>query len=364
VVAVQVRLRVRRFDPEGDRDGHWQDFEAEVAEHATVLDALLDVRDRQDETLALRCSCRSHICGSCAMRINGRSALACKTKVAEAQRRLAPEEPIRVEPAANMPVVKDLVVDLEGFFGKVRAVAPYLQPTGPEPEREYIVPNEAMLTVREAMACILCAACMSACTVLEVDGRFLGPAPLAKAWRFVEDPRDGKDEERLQMLSEPGGIWDCTHCFQCVEVCPKDVRPMDRILELRRRAMEAGFTDNNGSRHSQAFVDTIAAGGRLDETRVAMRSLHGLDEMVEWAGVGVKSLLRGKVPLRQRPIPGARHVRAIVRATVPPLVRRQAVPGGGHGGAGGGHPSAAGADGGAGAGHQGADAGPAQTPGH
>jgi succinate dehydrogenase / fumarate reductase iron-sulfur subunit len=311
---VEVRLRVRRFDPEQGGGPRWQDYTVDVPEHATVLDALLAVRDTQDDSLSLRCSCRSHICGSCAMRINGRSGLACKTKVLDARRRLGPEEPIRVEPAGNMRVVKDLVVDLEGFFGKVKAVQPYLQPTGPVPEREYIVSNEAMLRVREAMACILCGACMSACNVLEVDDHFLGPAPLAKAWRFTEDPRDGKDRERLEALSRPGGIWDCTHCFECVEVCPKDVRPMDRILDLRRRAMEMGITDNNGSRHSQAFLDTIAAHGRLDETRVAVRSLHGFDELVEWAGVGVKSFLRGKVPLRTKPIPGALRVKAIVRA--------------------------------------------------
>ncbi len=332
---MQVRLSVKRFNPEADRTPRWQEYAVDLPEHATVLDALLEARDLQDETLALRCSCRSHICGSCAMRINGRSGLACKTKVEEARRRLPDGAAIRVEPAGNMPVVKDLIVDLNGFFGKVQAIQPYLQPTGPEPEREYIVPNEAMLTVREAMACILCGACMSACNVLEVDDRFLGPAPLAKAWRFTEDPRDGKDHDRLEMLSAPGGIWDCTHCFQCVEVCPKDVKPMERILELRRRAMEAGFTDNNGSRHSQAFVETIAASGRLDETRVAMRSLHGFDEMLEWAGVGAKSLLRGKVPLRHKPIPGALRVKEIFRATAPASPRRVApAAGGGHGGTG------------------------------
>jgi len=312
---LEVKLSVQRSHPDRDPATWWQDYTVDVPEHATVLDALLCVRDDQDETLTLRSSCRSHICGSCTMRINGRSALGCKTKLGVARARLRPEEPIRIQPAGNMAVIKDLAVNLEGFFDKVKAVTPYLQPTGPEPEREYIVPNEAMLTVREAMACILCGACVSACNSLEVEPRFLGPAALAKAWRFTEDPRDGKDSERLEFLSSvPGGIWDCTHCFACVEVCPKDVKPMERILELRRRSMEAGYTDNNGSRHSQAFLDTISRSGQLDETRVAVRSMRGPSELLEWTPVGVKSFLRGKVPLRHKPIPGALRIKAIFAA--------------------------------------------------
>jgi len=312
---VQVRLSVQRHHPEAEPRSWWQEYTVEVPEHATVLDALLEVRDGQDDSLTLRCSCRSHICGSCVMKVNGRSALGCKTKVSKALERSGAEGVIRVQPAGNMPVVKDLAVDLEGFFGKVAAVKPWLQPTGPAPEREYIVSNAAMLNVREAMACILCGACVSECNTLEVDGRFLGPAALAKAWRFTEDPRDGMTAERLGLLaSVPGGIWDCTHCFACVEVCPKDVRPMDRILELRRRAMEFGFNDSNGSRHSQAFHDTIAHSGWLDEARVAVRSLHGFDELVDWVGVGIRSFLRGKVPLRHKPIPGALRVKAIFLA--------------------------------------------------
>jgi succinate dehydrogenase / fumarate reductase iron-sulfur subunit len=312
---MEVKLRVQRFDPQVEQAPRWQDYTVDVPEYGTVLDALLCVKDEQDETLTVRCSCRSHICGSCVMRINGRSGLGCKTKIGEATRRLGPGQPIVVQPAGNMRVVKDLAVDLEPFFGKVKAVQPYLQPVGPAPEREYIVSNEAMLTVREAMACILCGACVSACNALEVDERFLGPAALAKAWRFTEDPRDGRDDERLRFLATtPGGIWDCTHCFECVEVCPKDVKPMERILELRRRAMEAGYTNNNGSRHSRAIYETIEESGWMDERKVAMRSLSGVGEMLGWSGVGIRSFLRGKMPMRHSPIPGALRVKEIFRA--------------------------------------------------
>ncbi|MBX5476091.1 MAG: succinate dehydrogenase iron-sulfur subunit [Clostridia bacterium] len=305
---MKVTLRVKRYDPERDRSPRWQEYSVEVEDYATVLDALIKVREEVDESLALRCSCRSHICGSCAMRINHKGGLACKTKLAEVAE---DGGEVVVEPAGNLPVIKDLVVDLVPFFDKVRAVDPYLQPAGPPPEREYIASNEDMENVKGAMACIMCGACVSDCTVLEVDKDFLGPAALAKAWRFVADPRDAADEQRLGALSERNGIWDCTHCFMCVEVCPKDVKPMERILDLRRRAMEAGFKNNNGSRHSDAFVETIRESGRLDETKVAIKSTSGIGELLSWSGVGLRSFLHGKVPLSNKPIPGAEHVRKI-----------------------------------------------------
>ncbi|MBX6351494.1 MAG: succinate dehydrogenase iron-sulfur subunit [Clostridia bacterium] len=307
---MEVTLRVFRFNPETDERPRWQEYRVTVEDYATVLDALIEVRESVDETLALRCSCRSHICGSCAMRINRRSGLACKTKVREVA---DADGVVTVEPMATMRVIKDLVVDLEPFFDKVRAVEPYLQPAGPPPEREYIASHEDMENVKGAQACILCGACVSACTVMEVDGSFLGPTALAKAWRFVADPRDAADEKRLTALSGPGGIWDCTHCFMCVEVCPKGVAPMERILDLRRRAMEAGLTDNNGSRHSQAFVDSISESGWLDETKVAIRSTSGPLELLGWAPVGIRSFVRGKVPLRHYKRPGAEHVKRIFR---------------------------------------------------
>jgi len=179
---MQVKLKVKRFDPEGVQEAGYKHYSVEMPDNATVLDTLIEVREYHDGTLSLRCSCRSAICGSCAMRINGRARLACKTQVSS----VADEgEEITVEPAGNMPVIKDLVVDMAPFWNKVRAVKPWLQPAGPEPEREYIVPNEAMYALNEVMNCIMCGACVSDCTVLEVDKSFLGPAALAKAWRFV-----------------------------------------------------------------------------------------------------------------------------------------------------------------------------------
>ena len=257
---MKINLKVRRFDPEADDGARYQDYSVDMPEHVTVLDALIQVREYVDGTLALRCSCRSAICGSCAMRIDQRARLACKTKVVELA--TEPGQEILVEPMGNMPVIKDLVTDMLVHWGKVRQVEPWLQPTGPEPEREYLVPNEAMFELNQAMNCIHCGACVSDCTVLEVDKNFIGPAALAKAYRFVGDPRETRDpnasvhRERLRKLSEYAGIWDCTRCNMCVEVCPKDVRPMDLILALRRKAIEAGQAEVIGAKHVLEFVET------------------------------------------------------------------------------------------------------------
>ena len=310
---MQVTLKVRRFDPDSDRPvPRYQEYELEMAESNTVLDGLIRIREEFDGTLALRCSCRSAICGSCAMRINGQAGLACNTLIINA----IPKDggPIVVEPAGNLEVEKDLIVDFGPFWSKIRAVQPWLQPDGPEPETEYIAPAEDMQHLTGVMACIMCGACVSDCTVLEVDDSFLGPAALAKAYRFVRDPRDDADTSRLGALDEYGGVWDCTRCMQCVEVCPKGVDPMGRIMALRDRAMEEGFTGTTGARHANAFAASVEHSGWLDETKLVVKS-HGITnvrEMMKLAPVGLRSLRAGKMPpLIHKSIPGVENVRRV-----------------------------------------------------
>ena len=176
-----------------------------------------------------------------------------------------------------MPVLKDLIVNMDAVhWKKVQRVVPWLLPDGDPPEREYVVPAESMIDITQSMACIHCGACNSDCLSLEVDPLFIGPAALAKAYRFVGDPRDGQTEERLRDLAEdPHGIYDCTHCFSCVEVCPKGVAPMDQIMRLRRKAVhDHGINDqNNGARHEQAFTKIIRKKGTLDERKLLQDSL-------------------------------------------------------------------------------------------
>src|ERR687895_266476 len=257
----EYTVRVRRFKPEEGQGPYWQDFDVELDPTLSVLDGLLQARDREDGSLAVRCSCKAAICGSCGVKINGQSTLACKTQLREAHeaanRANGGSEPIVVEPMGNMPVIKDLVTDMEStHWTKVRRVTPWLLPAGDPPEREYVVPPESMIDVTQSMACIQCGACVSDCLSMEVDPLFVGPAALAKAYRFVGAPRDGRQFERLNDLAQdPHGMYDCTHCFMCIEVCPKGVAPMDQIMRLRRRAThDYDITDpNNGRRHADAF---------------------------------------------------------------------------------------------------------------
>ena len=199
-------------------------------------------------------------------------------------------------------MVKDLVVDFEPFWEKIRAVKPYLQPQGPEPESEYIASNESMLHLSGVTACIMCGACVSDCTVLEVDPTFLGPAALAKAYRFTADPRDGDadglSQERLEDLTQATGMWDCTRCTECVTACPKGVAPMDRIMALRDQAIAAGLTNTNGARHAEAFGELVGHSGRLDELKLPVKTvgMTNIPAMLSFLPVGLRALTHGKMP--------------------------------------------------------------------
>jgi succinate dehydrogenase / fumarate reductase iron-sulfur subunit len=309
---MEVTLNVKRFDPESnDKYANFQEYMLEVEDNCTVLDALVKVREEVDGTLALRCSCRASICGSCSMRVNGHAKLVCKTKIRDVANN---ENQVTVEPMNNMPVIKDLVTDMKPFWDKIRAIQPWLQPEGDVPEREYIAPNETMLHLTGVMSCIMCGACVSDCTALEVDKNFVGPAALAKAYRFVADPRDDASTSRLKMYGESGGIWDCTRCMECVQVCPKGVAPMELIMNLRDKAIEAGFSNNNGARHTEAFIELVKNSGRLDELRLPIKTfgMFNFPALIGFIPVGLRALRRGKMPpIIHKAIPGAEKVRRI-----------------------------------------------------
>jgi succinate dehydrogenase / fumarate reductase iron-sulfur subunit len=297
---MDVTVKIKRYDPEAENSAvHWQEYRLSIEENATVLDALIQIREDVDGTLSLRCSCRSAICGSCAMRINGHATLACKTKASEST---DANGVIMVEPAMVMEQLKDLVVNFDLFWKKIEEVKPYLQPQGPEPEAEYIASNESMLHLSGVTACIMCGACVSDCTVLEVDPTFLGPAALAKAYRFTADPRDGDangiSRDRLRKLGEPTGMWDCTRCNECVQVCPKGVAPMDRIMALREQAMEQGFDNNYGARHAKSFTESVGHSGRLDELRLPVKTvgMTNVSALMGFVPVGWRALTHGKLP--------------------------------------------------------------------
>jgi len=300
----EFTLKIRRYSPESGEAPYWESFETELPGHRSVLEGILQVKDREDGSLAIRCSCRAAICGSCGVKVNGKPRLACNTHLEWAQSN-AKDGEITVEPMGNMPVIKDLIVDMDAVhWKKIQRITPWLLPDGPPPEREYVVPHESMVDVTQSMACIQCGACVSDCLSMEVDPLFIGPAALAKAYRFVGDPRDGQHEERLRDLAEdPHGIYDCTHCFFCIEACPKGVAPMSQIMRLRRLAgSDYEIEDrNNGHRHEQAFVKNIRKHGLLHEADLLPDSYGGklhprtVPELVDSLPSITRALLRRKV---------------------------------------------------------------------
>jgi succinate dehydrogenase / fumarate reductase, iron-sulfur subunit len=334
----EFTLKVRRFKPEELEGPYWESFEVDLDPTLSVLDGLLQAKDRDDGSLAVRCSCRAAICGSCGMKINGQSTLACKTMLDEAQsyaeshsvggredeeetetRSNGAKRAIVVEPMGNMPVIKDLVTDMEStHWTKIRRVTPWLLPEGDPPEREYIVPPESMIDVTQSMACIQCGACVSACLSMEADPDFIGPAALAKAYRFVGDPRDAETRERLHDLAQdPHGIYDCTHCFSCIDACPKGVAPMDQIMRLRRAAEHEGILDqNHGHNHMEAFTRIIEKKGTLDEAELLQESYapgikgklmpkHGaIKGLVESIPTAIRGIRTGKMRSLSKLIPG------------------------------------------------------------
>jgi succinate dehydrogenase / fumarate reductase iron-sulfur subunit len=301
-------LRLRRYSPESGEAPYWEEFEVDLDGKRSVLDGILQVKDRTDASIGIRCSCRAAICGSCGVRINGKPNLACHMHLDHAAEN-AVDGVITVEPMGNMPVIKDLIVDMDAVhWKKIQRVTPWLLPDGPDPEREHIVPPESMIDVTQTMACIQCGACVSDCLSMEVDPLFIGPAALAKAYRFVGDPRDGQHYERLKDLSEdPHGIYDCTHCFNCIEACPKGVAPMSQIMRLRRIAGSDYeiADDNNGHRHEQAFVQNIEKNGLLHEADLLPDSYGGkfhpraVPELLDSLPVILRALQRGKVTPRK-----------------------------------------------------------------
>jgi succinate dehydrogenase / fumarate reductase iron-sulfur subunit len=274
----EFTLRLRRYDPEAGQAPYWDEHTIELEPHRSVLEGILQARNRFDGSIGIRCSCRAAICGSCGVRINGQPGLACHTHLDEALLS-AKDGVIEVEPMGNMPVIKDLIVDMDAVhWKKIHRVTPWLLPKEPLPEREHIVPRESMVDVTQSMACIQCGACVSDCLSMEVDPLFIGPAALAKAYRFVGDPRDAKQYERLKDLAEdPHGMYDCTHCFKCIDACPKGVAPMNQIMRLRRRSgNDHHIVDrNNGDRHERAFVSLVRSGGLLHEAELLPRSYGG-----------------------------------------------------------------------------------------
>lgn len=234
MAAKNFTFRIRRFDPERDKEPHFEGYSLDVSEDMTVLESLLRIQTEQDGTLSFRYACRGAVCGSCAMVINGRIDLACRSQV-----QVLNQETITIEPLPHLSVIKDLVVDMDLFLSKNQTVQPWLQPIGHEPERENLVDPVQWAEAEPYTNCILCASCYGVCPKAGQDPDYLGPAALAKHYRFLADIRDKADETRLALVNNDHGIWGCDMVWNCVEICPKGVPPTQGIGKTRARIRRA-----------------------------------------------------------------------------------------------------------------------------
>jgi len=289
---MEVTLRIRR-SPDG-ASHTTETYTVDVPETATLLDALDAVKDKRDGTLAYRKSCRMAVCGSCGMRMDGGAVLACKT----AMKPLVEAGHVpTISPMGNLPVIKDLVVDMEPFWAKIRAVKPFLQ-TEAHPAKEHLVEAQVQqANIGKEALCIMCGCCVSECNSMESDPDFLGPAALAKAQRFVGDQRedDVARRSRLKDLNGAHGIWDCTRCYFCNQRCPKGVDPRDAIAKLGAESFVEGMTRDEGAKHARVFVDSTYRGGYLRETELVPKTIGPIAAVLE-VPHAIALARAGKVP--------------------------------------------------------------------
>lgn len=302
-----------------------QTYRLDTEPSQTILSCLNQIKWKQDGTLAFRKNCRNTICGSCAMSINGIAALACKETVGHFLPPSAdggseiPE--ITIGPMGNMPVLKDLVVDMSGFWDNLQKVDPYVS-TGARalPEREFLQTPAARASLDQTGNCIMCGACYSQCNAVEVNSSFVGPHALAKAYRMVADSRDADTEERLSKLTQTTqGVWGCTRCYYCNNVCPMGVEPMDKIGKIKSEILSR--TDDQASRpirHRKVLIDLVKQGGWVDERKFALQVVgnyfRDIKGLLSLGPVGLRVLARGKFPLSFEPSLGAEQVRSLIES--------------------------------------------------
>ncbi len=321
---MQVLFKVLRQQPK--QSPSVQTYSLTVEPSNTILDCLNRIKWELDGSLAFRKNCRNTICGSCTMRINGRSALACKenvgselAKFGNLSRSKIPE--ITIAPLGNMPVIKDLVVDMASFWDNLEAVEPYVSTKARViPEREFLQTPEERSRLDQTGNCIMCGACYSECNAREVNPGFVGPHALAKAYRTMADSRDTEIEARLEAANQgTEGVWGCTRCYFCNIVCPMDVAPMDQISKIKQQILDRKDAQSSRSiRHRKVLIELVKQGGWIDERKFGLfvvgnyfRDLRGL---LSLAPLGLRMLATGKFPISFEASEGTQEVRSLIEA--------------------------------------------------
>ena len=309
----QLTLKIKRQEP--GKAGELKDYKVEVADNATVMEALLQVRDEQDGSLAVRANCMSGLCGDCMYRVNGGPTLACTVPCSRSAR----NGEIRVEPVVNAKVAKDLVYDMDDFlWNKVRTVKPGISVESPAPKEEQKIDAKVIDDLQNVMSCYMCGICDDGCVVIVVDKTYLGPAAITKAYRTVSDPRvSAADASKiLDVMEMPKGAWECAHCYEANSNCPRGIDPTTRIIQVRNMLIKRGIKHGGAARHHNSAMASIKQSGWLDEGRITIDSIGwtNIKGLMDFMPVAIKALQRRKAPLpfMHPKRPGAEHIRRIM----------------------------------------------------
>ena len=229
---MKIILKIWRYNPDDDAPAQFKSYAVDVDPNERLLDALMQVKRFQDGSLGFRKSCAHGVCGSDAMRINGKDGLACKTLVKDVAQ--ADGDVVTLEPLRHLPIQRDLIVDQATFFKQYRRVKPYLINEESVTDGERLQSQEERMVFDDTTNCILCASCYSACPILDENSSFIGPAAITQAFRFNSDSRDRGFEQRLEVLNHPDGVWPCQNHFKCTQSCPRSILITKRINQTKR----------------------------------------------------------------------------------------------------------------------------------
>ena len=293
ITTQKVNFKVFRFNADEDYLPYYENYDMEVTSEEVVLDILNRIKWDHDGSFSYRRSCRHGICGACAIKVNGRSTLACKESMTTMLEMFGNE--LTIEPLSTKRAIKDMIIDKGDFWKKHEDVTPYVVADVEEnPETENLVSPEEAEELNEADLCIQCGACHYACPVVEINEDFMGPAAFAAAYRFESDVRDSS-ESRLTDVNQMGsGVWDCVKCFECAEVCPKEINPIEKIGKLHNMLFQSGQAKSNvATRHAVGFKHSIAKNGVLDEGGLVLYS-EG-PSIVKHIPVALKMFSKGKI---------------------------------------------------------------------
>ena len=291
----KMTFKVFRFNSETDYLPVYKDYTLDIAPGEVMLDVLNRIKWEHDGSFSYRRSCRHGICGSCAIKVNGKATLACKDRVSDLVETFG--EDLVIEPQDETRAIKDMVIDKGDFWKKYNTVQPFLKAEIDEsPQKENLVSPEQAEEIDEADYCIQCGNCYYSCPSVGANPDYLGPAALALTYRFNADVRDEGKRDRLDTVNQMGsGIWDCVKCFECAEACPKELDPIGKITKLHQQTFQEGMAaDNVAVRHAVGFKPSIAKHGLLDEGEL-VRYSEGNIGVLKHVPVAIKMFKKGKI---------------------------------------------------------------------